>query len=187
MSSQFGLSGRALEWNATVSNPQVINFNNALPDDNYTVSFWANPRSDFNVTLGGDGGVEYKLTYDFDTNDTNVTAAGISILGLRRQNPQYSDWVHIALSNNRRNDEVNLYIDGRKVGLESRPIDKFGDLNFTAFDGLLDELLIFDQALQESAIKYLAGRTYLDISGNKFHISPMSDNLIPVTPGGKWK
>ena len=56
-------------------------------------------------------------------------------------------------------------------------------MNFTAFDGLLDELLIFDRALEEPAIKYLAGRSYLDISGNKFHISPMSDNLIPVTPG----
>ena len=76
-----------------------------------------------------------------------------------------------------------VYTSMEGVVLESKTIDTFGDLNFTAFDGLLDELLIFDQALEEPAIKYLAGRSYLDISGNKFHISPMSDNLIPVTPG----
>ncbi|MDA7790543.1 hypothetical protein N8988_00625 [Opitutales bacterium] len=184
LGSQFGLSGRALEWNATVLDAQVIDFSNALPDDNYTVSFWANPRNDFNVTLGSPGGgLEYKLSYDFSTNDTNVTEGGTSILGLGRANPQYSDWVHIAFSNNRRDDEVNLYINGRGVVLESKSIDTFGDLNFTAFDGLLDELLIFDRALEEPAIKYLAGRSYLDISGNKFHMSPMSDNLIPVAPG----
>ena len=47
----------------------------------------------------------------------------------------------------------------------------------------MDELLVFDKALDEPALKYLSGRTYLDISGNKFHITPMTENLIPVTPG----
>ncbi len=184
LKSVFGLRGRALDWNATPTEAQVINFNNALPDDNYTVSFWAFPRDDFNVTLGGGAGAtEYKISYSFDTNDTNVTEGGIPILGVQRANPQFSDWVHIAFSNNRREDDVNLYVNGRKRDLDSKEIDTFGDLNFSNFDGLLDELLIFNKALDESSIKYLAGRTYLDLSGNKFHMSPMSENLIPITPG----
>ena len=174
LNSDWGLRGRALDWNGT----EVINFTDALPDDNVTVSFWARPRDEFSISLGNNS---FTLNHSKDDNDTNVTN-GVTALSLVRANPQFNEWVHFAVSYDKKDKEISLSVDGRVV---SQPFDinMSGDLNITSLDGLLDELLIFDRVLEEPALKYLAGRTYLDISKNKFHIVPMTDNLIPVTPG----
>ena len=174
LNSDWGLRGRALDWNGS----QVINFADALPDDNVTVSFWARPRDEFSITLGNNN---FILNHSKDANDTNVTH-NLNVLNLVRANPQFNEWVHFAVSYDKKDKEISLSIDGRVV---SQPFDinMSGDLNITSFDGFLDELLIFNRVLEEPALKYLAGRTYLDISKNKFHIVPMTENLIPVTPG----
>jgi len=179
--SDWGLKGRALDWNATVAVSQDITFLSALPDDNVTVSFWARPDSDFNVTLGNN---DVRLNFDFDLNETifKRNLGDANPIKLVRANPQFNTWVHFAVTTNRRAEELSLYVDGRMEFIEE-DINLSGDITISHFDGLIDEFLIFDKALDEPAIKYLAGRTYLDLSGNKFHLSPMSENLVPVTPG----
>ena len=179
--SDWGLKGRALDWNATVAVSQDITFLSALPDDNVTVSFWARPDSDFNVTLGNN---DVSLNFDFDLNETifKRNVGDLNPIQLVRANPQFNRWVHFAVTTNRRAEELSLYVDGRMEFIEE-DINLTGDITISHFDGLIDEFLIFDKALEEPAVKYLAGRTYLDLSGNKFHLSPMSENLVPVTPG----
>ena len=39
----------------------------------------------------------------------------------------------------------------------------------------MDELKIYDTSLTENAIRYLAGISFLDLSGNKFHATPEGD------------
>jgi hypothetical protein len=182
--SNWGLKGRALDWNATPApaDSQEVSFLGALPDDNVTVSFWARPQQDFNVTLGDN---DISLNFDFDLNKTifKRNLGGANLLEMVRANPQYNKWVHFAVTTNRRTEELSVYVDGRKDFISGGDFNFTGDLNISHFKGLIDELLIFDKALEEPAIKYLAGRTYLDLSGNKYHLSPMSENLVPITPG----
>ena len=92
------MRGRALDWNGS----QVINFADALPDDNVTVSFRARPRDDFQSLWE-----TTTLPSGKDANDTNVTH-NLNVLNLVRANPQFNDWVHFAVSYDKKDKEISL-------------------------------------------------------------------------------
>ena len=78
--------------------------------------------------------------------------------------------------------DAKLYIDGREG---ANPVSLGAqDLNITTDSSvLLDEVRIYDVSLTDAEIRYLAGRTYLDLSGNKYHAAPMgSADFLPVSP-----
>ena len=89
-------------------------------------------------------------------------------------------WTHIGVVSSE--GSAILYIDGR-VGTNPVTIDAV-DLNITSTNSLLlDELRIYDVALSDAEVRYLAGRSYLDLSGNKYHAPPMgSDDFLPISP-----
>ena len=57
-----------------------------------------------------------------------------------------------------------------------------GDLAIDGFNGLIDEVYIYDVALTSSQLKELAGRSYFDLSGNKRHAIPIGDDLDMSSP-----
>ena len=74
-------------------------------------------------------------------------------------------------------DQAILYVDGR-ASTNSYNLSA-SDLNVTATGSgsvLLDEVRIYDVPLSEAEIRYLAGRTYLDLSGNKYHAPPVGSD-----------
>ena len=70
-----------------------------------------------------------------------------------------------------------LYIDGNKTAITNLTT---GNLFPALYSGLLDEILIYSEAFTEIQVKQLAGRTFLDLSGNNYHAVPMG-NAFPMT------
>ncbi len=97
-------------------------------------------------------------------------------------NPKINNyWTHIGIV--KEEDQAMLFIDGRA---SSRTYTLSAtDLNITASDSLLvDEVRIYGVPLSDAEVRYLSGRTYLDISGHKYHATPMgSSDFLPVSPG----
>ena len=56
------------------------------------------------------------------------------------------------------------------------------NLTINAFNGLIDEIYIYDVALTNTHIRALAGREYFDLSGNKRHIVPVGDDFDMASP-----
>ena len=52
------------------------------------------------------------------------------------------------------------------------------DLNITG-TATMDEMRIYDGQLSEAEIRYLAGRSMLDISGNQYHATPYGLRFFP--------
>ena len=77
--------------------------------------------------------------------------------------------------------DFRLYVDGftsGNIGNSSNP----SSTTINAFNGLIDELYIYNAALSDSQIRALAGREYLDLSGNKRHIVPFGDDFDMSSP-----
>jgi hypothetical protein len=58
-----------------------------------------------------------------------------------------------------------------------------GDIITANFSGFIDEVRYYDQMLEEREIKELGGRSFLDLSGNKLHAVPISDDptILPMS------
>ena len=114
LKSDWGLQGRALEWNSTQADPDPnkISFLSALPDDNLTLSFWARPNDAFTITLGDS---DITLDYDLALNKSILKSGNSALAEIVRENPQFNDWVHFALSINRKEKQLNLCL-GWKTG-----------------------------------------------------------------------
>ena len=60
-------------------------------------------------------------------------------------------------------------------------------MEFNSFSGLLDEVRYYQSVKEEYEVKELAGRTFLDLSGNKFHAVPISNDssILPMSSADK--
>jgi hypothetical protein len=165
----WGLLGKAIEVN---SSNQL--FSNRVFDENFTLSMWVKPSDDFDINFSGsNNGLSYK-------HSSNPPTYEIVQSGERLEPKIDSYWTHIGIV--KEEDQAMLFIDGRASS--STYILSATDLNITALDSLLvDEVRIYGVPLSDAEIRYLSGRTYLDISGNKYHAAPMgSDDFLPITP-----
>ena len=90
-----------------------------------------------------------------------------------------SNWTHIALVKNE--ESTSLFINGEVQEADAEDFDdnEIPNLNISTTSVLfLDELKVFKFSLDEAAVRYLAGISFLDISGNKYHGTPMGVPLV---------
>ena len=146
-------------------------------DKNLTISAWAKPsfldatgRLVFGDNNYNEGLVSFYSTYIVGNWSQSVTHS---------INPSLGKWYHVAitheLNTNDNNYYFHLYIDGKDVGTYTRTISyvaSYGPDNaFTIgkyWRGLIDEVIVFDQALSTSQIKeqYIAGLNSLLANNN---------------------
>ena len=138
-------------------------------EDNFTISLWVKPQGVDNsnvISIGGQA-IAYTATpsheFSFAGSAPPVPAA-------------ISDhWSHLAIVSE--NNLADFYVDGRldQVGgsIANQDLQISGDL-------LVDEVRVYNIALKKPRIKYLAGRNFLDLSGNKLH-------LVPLSIGTEWE
>ena len=163
--STWGLLGKAIRFDGT----HDLNASGVIPDGNFTLSFWVNLTSntDLNLTIAG---------LPLDYNETTKEADFGPGLKLEREDV-FNSWMHLAVTYD---GNVSLFVDGRKKNALFTLSG--GDLEFEGLDGLLDEIKIYDTALSEPQVRYLSGRNYLDLSGNKYHATPVGVNFLPISP-----
>ena len=164
--NDWGLLGKALEINST-------NELHALRvlDENFTLSMWVKPEGNFDINFSSTDGV----VFDATLKEYELSGSGDVMM------PQVENyWTHVAIVS--KEDQADLYIDGR-ASPNSVSISA-SDLNITSITSLLlDEVRIYGVPLSEAEVRYLAGRTYLDLSGNKYHAPPIgSDDFLPISP-----
>ena len=75
--------------------------------------------------------------------------------------------MHVAIVGENR---IQLYVDGMSISTSLRTL---GSVDTDDFVGLLDEIHFFNTALTSTQIKILAGKIFLDLSGNKVHAAPV--------------
>ena len=133
---------------------------------------WINPQGDFQVVFSGSNSIQFSnsdSSYELNGNDdTNLTAKG------------ENNWTHLGIICNQ--GSATLFVDGRAAN--SPASVSAIDLNITAVQSVLvDEVKVYGVPLSNAEMRYLSGRTYLDISGNKYHATPMgSADFLPISP-----
>ena len=140
-------------------------------DNNFTFSIWVKPEGNFSIDFG-----DFNVSYDTSA-DPQYSFKGVPSL-----NPKIDNyWTHVGVVRNESN--VTLFVDGRK---SSPQTISYSDANLTITTGNLavvfDECKIYHAALSQSQVRYLAGRTILDLSGNKFNGVIMGSNSILESP-----
>jgi len=160
----YGAMGHAFNLKNSVELSAV-----SVLDANFTYSMWVHPQSNFTFNLNGEDLVYASPTFTFGT-----MAGG----GIDPAIPNY--WTHVAVVAIESN--ATLFIDGRPGECTATFDEDIIQLTLPN-SVLLDEIRIYDIPLSESEIRYLAGRTVLDLSGNKYHAVPMGPGSYLVSPG----
>lgn len=174
-----GKFGKALEFNGSTDFVQVPDNPNLLLLDGGTLMVWAYIKTSSghaswprimikSNTNGGTNG------YDFLFDRANGYAVRFCIGGAcNSYTPVPTDsWHHIAVTFDGK--EINVYVDGAKTGNLAQPgaaINTTGSpLNIgngvavdRPFQGMYDEIRIFDRALKQDEIKYQMARGIRDI------------------------
>ena len=161
----WGLLGKSLELEHT----SELGATDIL-EDNCTFSIWIKPSANFTITLGGQS-----LAFDA-TADPQTYTLGAQVLSPKIANY----WTHLCVVTE--NNASTLYIDGRG-GAAS--VLSTRDVVIQATNGslLLDEAKVYRQSASENEVRYLAGRTALDLSKNKYHGVLMGAGAYLETPG----
>ena len=164
---EWGVLGRAAKLSVDTN---IVLSNVLHADANFTFSAWLKPDGDFTLDIGG-----HTLTYDHAA--TQIQDGPNNIL---RISPTHQ-WMHVALVATSRTNST-LYLDGQKIELTTS-FNVGGNLEFNNFSGLLDEVRYYQSVKEEFEVKELAGRTFLDLSGNKFHAVPISSDssILPMS------
>ena len=166
----WGAKGRSLELNGTngISFPGIIH-----QDSNFTFSAWLKPNDDFTLTIG-----TKELGYAYSTgvltfnNDTGLTLTRLS---------ENSQWMHFGFVQYD-NTRAHIYLDGQRIYVSPALNIGTPDIVLSNYDGLVDEVQYFETMFSESVIKELAGRVFLDLSGNKLHAVPIGSDLPLSSP-----
>ena len=162
--------GRALRLHSN----EALDFSGALPANYpFTFSMWMLPEVNTPT--------EIRFTGD-NLTSTHVSGNPRQFLfnaQIQDRSTVFQNWVHVAVVAHE-DSNYTFYIDGS--GFEVT--DPINILNIPAVsvDGLLDETYIYQIALTEVQIKYLAGRHFLDLSGNKMHLAAIGGDFPMTSP-----
>ncbi|MFL2913994.1 MAG: immunoglobulin-like domain-containing protein [Opitutales bacterium] len=167
--SQWGTKGRATRFE---DDTFTLTSGSMLPNPPYTLSLWMSPDADDNFTFNSLFNVTDFTSSQASPNNRQFTYAGITTERSTNKNL----WSHISIVA-KTDGSGFLYVDGNQTGITNLTTGNFFP---TAFSGLLDEILIYSEALTEAQVKQLAGRSYLDLSGNNYHAVPMG-NAFPMS------
>ncbi len=166
-SDRHGVSGRALSFNGTDSYVSFDNFRSMVNEAAGSVSLWFKRRSGSKMFLfchqypvGADDRLYLRsygddLLFAFMDSPSSVEAAGLTS----------NTWQHVATT--WENGHYALYVDGSLAGSGNATEIEFGDDTFylgraqgggpRVFDGLLDDVRIYDRALSSNEVALLAG------------------------------
>ncbi|MDC0157457.1 LamG domain-containing protein, partial [Verrucomicrobia bacterium] len=153
--SKWGLKNKAIELlvGDSITGTAVFGAEN-------TLSFWFRPSTaGSNISLTS---ATFSLAATFPGT---VNVNGVSL----ETSPAVEQWSHLALCDD--GSDIKVFLNGKEVG--SRATTFAADLVISGAQFLLDEVMIYDRVLNPFEIKYLSGRLYLDLSGNKYHGVPM--------------
>ena len=170
--SQWGAKRRSVHALNSFSNPLFSGVPSVNASDTYTISLWVKPDLvDSVISLGGNN-----ISFISTTNPQTFTITGGSS---EDRLSAVNGWSHIAVVTSSSSDGL-FYIDG-----QSSPFDP-ADGNLAVinigFPGLIDELQVYSKALSDEEIRYLAGRSFLDLSGNKYHAVPIGPDFSMSNP-----
>jgi hypothetical protein len=154
-----------------------------IPDTTFTFSAWLLPDENARIGLLA-GAVRSGILIGPDVDVQSTQNIGqrreYTLLNGAFRSTDDHQWGHIAVvcSDNNR----TLFVDGfLSVTLDNMDAGA-GDLAINSFNGLIDEVYIYDVALTNSQVKELAGRSYFDLSGNKRHLVPVGDDFDMHSP-----
>jgi hypothetical protein len=163
--SQWGVTGRSVHVLDSFSNPLLSGISTVNASNSYTLSLWVKPdQVDSTITVAGNA-----ISYVSTTDPQTFAIGGISLNRLSTS----TAWSHIAVVALSGTDG-HFYIDGQKSNSFAPGNGVIFD---EAFEGLLDEVRVYSRVLPEAQIRYLAGRSFLDISGNKYHAVPVGPDF----------
>ena len=161
-----GKSGKAFSFNGA---DDVVTIDNFVPPQQGTIVFWLNPAlskskerilgagGDYEVWLRGNGELKNEL---FD-NGSSTIGTGPSALNA-------NEWNHVATTYDSTTTTVEIYLDGElsvagTAEVPSTPIQTTLLLGHRAgaaagehYEGLLDDLRIYDRVLSEAEVNALA-------------------------------
>jgi 6-phosphogluconolactonase (cycloisomerase 2 family) len=159
----WGVKNKALSL--TDSNHKLrVNSGDTIPDGNFTVSCWLNAL-ETNSTLG-----------IFENANQIIFSPNMTV-GSYTFTPSVQKWFHFATTWNGTNRKI--FINGK---------EKYSDtvqntnLEFASFiDFLLDEVKVYTRVLTDSEIRQMAGKLFLDLSGNRRNIVPIGIDMNAST------
>ena len=143
-------------------------------DHNFTF-YLGKPEGNFTIHFG-----DLNVTRDTSLSSSNEE---YKVDGQGGLNPQVENyWTHLAVV--MEDNNVTLFVDGRKSGPHTTTASSFsdGNLSITEGDGgtiIIDECKIYHAALSEGKVRYLAGRTILGLIRKKLQWSNDGDELYP--------
>ena len=73
-------------------------------------------------------------------------------------------------------------MDGQVKSYGGGALSNLLHFNTSDMEGLLDEVRIYSEGFTESQVKHLAGRLFLDVSGNRFHAAPIGPDFAMSDP-----
>ena len=161
----LGHKGEVLRLNGT----DYFSFGDNVPSSG-SLSMWLKPEGDFVFEVGTDI-ISYNhttrtCTFGFGTDDINVSITRSTVT---------PDWMHLAVVGGDNNS--TFYLDGKSSSTNLVKLLGEGELETSNFIGLLTKTHIFKTPLSEAQIKILAGKTFLDLSGNKIHAVPIGPDF----------
>tara|TARA_Y100001978_G_scaffold203333_1_gene228396 strand:- start:26797 stop:38664 length:11868 start_codon:yes stop_codon:yes gene_type:complete len=156
--SKWGLKNKAIELQPGDAITGTGIFSSAA----HTLSLWINPSAAGGAPSLSLASAPFSLVVNFPGQ---ITLNGVNLVA----SPATGEWAHLAVMDD--GAEVKAYLNGNEVG--TRITSLGSDLQIGGQDCLVDEVMVYDRALNPYEIKYLAGRHFLDLSGNKYHAVPM--------------
>jgi YD repeat-containing protein len=185
----------ALNFNGTSGSVSVAS-TTALTSvsNNFTISFWANPRSTHEIDpegttgVAGVGGQRYAFGPS-NTGNSGEAGAGVSVgtngVSVYEHGPGYmpatlvyqnalSGWTHVAVVY--QNRQPSLYVNGQLVrtGVQSPMATvraypwNLGGNSYGYFDGQVDDVRVYNRVLSAGEVGALAGAGGADPTGNNF-------------------
>lgn len=151
--SKWGLKRKAIE----IQSGDTISQSGIFGTSGASLSFWVYLKT-------GADSLNLTAPVGLSIDPANITFNG-SFTG-----PAIDKWSHIVLADD--GSEVKVYLNGTELG--SSNVSFATNLQISTLNKcLIDEVMVYDRALASTEIKQMAGRIFLDLSGNKYHAVPM--------------
>ena len=171
--SQWGIKGRAVRFEE--GNTLNLAAGGMIPAESFTLSAWLSPDENDTFDFTGIFNVTNFNSTHTSPNNRVFTYAGVS----PERSTNRNSWAHVAIVAEADGTGF-LYIDGNKTAIAGVDLSTTSNFFPDNYSGLLDEILVYKGALTEAQVKQLAGRAFLDLSGNSYHAIPMGD-AFPMT------
>ena len=165
--SQWGIKGRAVRFEEDTFG---LVAGDMIPAESFTLSAWLSPDENDTFDFTGIFNVTNFNSTHTAPNNRVFTYAGVS----PERSTNRNSWAHVAIVAEADGSGF-LYIDGNKTAIAGIDLSTTSNFFPDNYSGLLDEILVYKGALTEAQVKQLAGRAFLDLSGNSYHAIPMGD------------